>query len=131
MAHGYDEGVIRSSYSLAYAGPSPTSHAATPSANGATGTRTVADDVAPDVEGMPGGGTWARYCWSRTAHGDWTSTRHLRRRNDAPLIDERAVTRGRSDGRWRVHRCEMVLSVRAPARTPAANDATRDAHAHR
>jgi hypothetical protein len=47
---------------------------------------------------------------------------HQRTRRDA---------RGKRDGRWRwAHRCEEAPSVRAPSgERPAANGATRDAHA--
>jgi hypothetical protein len=56
--------------------------------------------------------------------------------NDAPLIDERTATRRRGAMECGDERggAKSGLSVRAPASwtgTPAANDATRDAHARR
>ena len=64
------------------------------------GTRTRIDD-STDVEGIPSAGTRARNRSNRPARGDWISISRPHpsasvAHRDAPLIDERAATRGRT-----------------------------------
>jgi hypothetical protein len=64
------------------------------------GTRTLVDDMPPDVRAHTGGDTWARHRWT-SDQGGWMSVSRPHSgafiaRHDPPLIGERAATRGRS-----------------------------------